>query len=607
MKKKSASQSAFFKLRIALGVVLCFGAITLILLALGKVSAQPQTSLGQSGNSQQPIYTAPQVQRQNPYSDAWLAVNHGKYDNIWTAEYETRLQQAIPSPGTLVDGLLNPLYGPDVRMSNGNVLGIGQNEFQIEINPTNSLNAIATSNDGQTAGVGIFRTTDGGLTWSSRDASFYGVQTACCDPGNAFGTDGKAYAIILDTAPAATYILRSTDGGGTWAGPTQVSTPDRPNVAVDPTNSNIVYITFTDFDQPAGRIAGYKSTDGGVTWGSEFLIGDPISPPGYQQSSQPRVASNGWIYVGYQEYNSEVAGCAAGVRNEVARSTDGGATWTTTAELTIVQGGACIAAQAGRGIFCINASGSSFRSRSHPIMGVNPSDPTHVYMVYSGGDLEPTGTYSCGGGTGNHSDTLFRKSTDSGATWSSPVKINSDPDGANKDQYYPWMSVLPNGRIWVGWNDRRDDPNDFLSKWYQAHSDDEGTTWLDINGAPGNDVVADVQTQPSTFIGDYHGLGAGGQGNGNVLGMWFDSRNSVAGDAYTDPLAASTATPSPTATATATVTATPTPTATATATVTTTPTATATATATTTPTPRPTPTPRIAPTPRPRPTPVPRP
>src|SRR5215471_17411464 len=166
MKKKSASQSAFFKFRIVLGVLLCFGAITLVLLALGKVSAQPQPSLGHSGNSQQPIYTVPQVQRQNPYSDAWLAVNHGKYDNIWTAEYETRMQQPIGSPGALLGGLLNPLYGVDVRMSNGNVIGSNQNEFQIAINPTNSLNAIGTSNDSLAAGVGIFRTTDGGLTWT---------------------------------------------------------------------------------------------------------------------------------------------------------------------------------------------------------------------------------------------------------------------------------------------------------------------------------------------------------------------------------------------------------------------------------------------------------
>src|SRR5258707_6737421 len=362
MKKKSASQSAFFRFRIVLGVLLCFCAITLVLLALGKVSAQPQTSLGQSGNSQQPIYTAPQVQRQNPYSDAWLAVNHGKYDNSWTAEYEPRLQKSAQTPGDLLPGLLTPLYGVDVRISNGNVLGSGQNEFQIDVNPLNNLNAIGTSNDGQTAGVGIFRTTDGGATWTSRDASFYGVQAACCDPGVAYGTDGKVYAIILDTSPPATYILRSSDGGATWQGPSQVSTPDRPNVAVDPSNSNIVYITYTDFNQPAGRIAGYKSTDGGVTWGSEFLIGDPIAAPGYQQSSQPQVASNGWVYVGYQEYNDQNVGCSAGVRNELARSTDGGATWTIT-QMSIVQGAAVVGAQARHGIFCTHRASEPVRSR----------------------------------------------------------------------------------------------------------------------------------------------------------------------------------------------------------------------------------------------------
>src|SRR5215470_16397439 len=45
MKKKSASQSAFFKLRLLLGVLLCFGGITIVLLA------QPRTPSAQSGNS----------------------------------------------------------------------------------------------------------------------------------------------------------------------------------------------------------------------------------------------------------------------------------------------------------------------------------------------------------------------------------------------------------------------------------------------------------------------------------------------------------------------------------------------------------------------------
>ena len=176
MKKKSASQSAFFKLRIAFGVLLCLAAITLVLFGLGKASAQSRNSQSiiraqyrgvmpvvkfdiPVGGGANAVFT-----KQNPYTEAWLAANHGKYDNIWTAEYETRLQQAAEPVLSDLLNVLTPNYGIDVRMSNGNVLGNGQNEFQIDVNPTNSLNAIGTSNDGQTAGVGIFRTTDGGLT-----------------------------------------------------------------------------------------------------------------------------------------------------------------------------------------------------------------------------------------------------------------------------------------------------------------------------------------------------------------------------------------------------------------------------------------------------------
>src|SRR5947208_13803206 len=44
MKKKSASQSAFFKLRVLVAVLLCFAAITLVLFGFGKASAQPRPS-----------------------------------------------------------------------------------------------------------------------------------------------------------------------------------------------------------------------------------------------------------------------------------------------------------------------------------------------------------------------------------------------------------------------------------------------------------------------------------------------------------------------------------------------------------------------------------
>ena len=114
----------------------------------------------------------------------------------------------------------DPQLRADVRMSNGNVLGSGQNEFQIDVNPpTASTPSAPPTTAKRQASVSSVPPT-AALTWTSRDASFYGVQAACCDPGNAFGPDGRVYAIILDTSPAATYILHSTDGGGTWRGPT---------------------------------------------------------------------------------------------------------------------------------------------------------------------------------------------------------------------------------------------------------------------------------------------------------------------------------------------------------------------------------------------------
>jgi hypothetical protein len=54
MKKKSASQSAFFKLRVLVAVLLCFAAITLGLFAFGKAWAQPKPS----AKSPQPLVRA---------------------------------------------------------------------------------------------------------------------------------------------------------------------------------------------------------------------------------------------------------------------------------------------------------------------------------------------------------------------------------------------------------------------------------------------------------------------------------------------------------------------------------------------------------------------
>ncbi len=478
-----------------------------LLLVMVPVSIQPAAAISPKGN---PTF--------DPCSDSVLAAFHGWFDNVCSAKYE---QQFEPNLGAL-QALLNtagaPSFGTDIRMSNAN-FNTEQNEFQIVINPTDKTNAIGASNDYQTAGVGIYVTTDGGHTWSAKDAPI--STAACCDPGVTFDYLGNAYVIVLDTSPSVTYVLRSTDKGTTWTKVASPATADRPNITADngPTSprKGRLYLTFSELNV-SNRIQGYYSDDKGATWTGPFMVGAPAPSQGYEQSSQPRVGPDGTLWVGYQQYTNSALGCSAGVQNVIAKSTDGGATFTYST-FDIKQGGVCLSSQAGRGVFAIDTSGNYFRSRSHPIMVTHPTKPNLVGFIYSGGDLEST--YSCCGGTGYHSDILFRGSKDGGNTWSKAIKINKDPQG--KDQYYPWVDMMANGNIVVGWHDRRDDPNDFKHMWYMAASTD-GVNWREK-------VVADVQSQPYSFIGDYAGLAAV---NGLVLPMWWDSRIKAAGDPFTD-------------------------------------------------------------------------
>lgn len=78
----------------------------------------------------------------------------------------------------------------------------------------------------------------------------------------------------------------------------------------------------------------------------------------------------------------------------------------------------------------------------------------------------------------------FMASTDGGRTWSEPTKLNDDT--TNLDQYFPGVTVAPNGRIDVAWHDFRNDTiyqpaATFMTElyWdvYHTSSSDGGKTW----------------------------------------------------------------------------------------------------------------------------------
>jgi hypothetical protein len=291
-----------------------------------------------------------------------------------------------------------------------------------------------------------------------------------------------------------------------------------------------------------------------------------------------------------------------------------------TVSSTNVGGFDFIPAQSGRSIdaeagLVWDATGGPFNNR--------------IYLVYTDEIINES----------NDTDIEMRTSTDDGATWTAPVRVNDD--ATTNSQFLPYVALDPTtGTVAVGFHDCRNDngvppngtnmiPNDD-AEYYGTFSTDGGATWAPNRRLSGGFSNAADAANGIDF-GDYVGLSAFA---GKLYAMWADNANCDGTnpngtlhqfDLYANPLVLTggtptptpTASPTPTATATATATATPTATvtatatATATSTATATPTATATATPTATPTatatPRPTPTPRPHVTPRPRPTPLPRP
>ncbi len=74
-------------------------------------------------------------------------------------------------------------------------------------------------------------------------------------------------------------------------------------------------------------------------------------------------------------------------------------------------------------------------------------------------------------------DVMFSRSTNRGATWSSPVRVNDDPIGDNTYEWFGTISVAPNGRIDVIWNGAG--TNIRNSELRYASSQDGGVTWSD--------------------------------------------------------------------------------------------------------------------------------
>ncbi|MER3439279.1 MAG: hypothetical protein C4346_17775, partial [Chloroflexota bacterium] len=126
-------------------------------------------------------------------------------------------------------------------------------------------------------------------------------------------------------------------------------------------------------------------------------------------------------------------------------------------------------------------------------------------------------------------DIYLMRSFDGGKTWKDPVRVNQDR--TNRAQFFPAITVGPDGVVHLMWGDMRDDPQEVRYNIYYTKSEDRGETFgftlpeqnftapdTRVSDFPSNSLRAFPGGQ---FIGDYFAITAS---DTDVYMVWADSR-----------------------------------------------------------------------------------
>ncbi len=145
--------------------------------------------------------------------------------------------------------------------------------------------------------------TDGGGSFNVQDLN----APYAFSPMVTTAVNGDVYLVRWNSYPTDRNLKvhRSTDGGVTWTGPTQICgtfmTEDVfPYVAADYKDPASLYVVFNDFpssSDPTQRIKFVRSTDFGAHWSSPLMIDDVT--PGGQKEGTVCSSQDGRIHVTY--------------------------------------------------------------------------------------------------------------------------------------------------------------------------------------------------------------------------------------------------------------------------------------------------------------------
>lgn len=482
--------------------------------------------------------------------------------------------------------------------------GQAQNETSMAVDPNDATHVLASYNDYR-RGDGTCGTTyslDSGRTWSDstvpngfvRGADFGSPREYFQGGGDtsvAYDSRGNAYLScqLFSRGSAVSpnpdqssglYVFRSTGtSGASWNFPARAVAQhsdvagagdfllDKQLMTVDASTTSRfrdrVYVTWTTFAADGtSYIYSAHSSDYGETFSAPvlvsrdsarcdntFTIPTPQGRCNENQFSQPFTAPDGTLYVTWANFNNTVKG--ADNRNQMllARSTNGGASFSAPVLAgTYYDLPDCQSTQGhAPGRACVPERGTSqdsyFRAANYPIGAVDPTDPNRVLITY-GSYLNrdsnertgcvPTGfaadglnTYQGAKTGGCNNDIIVSTSTNAGRAFSGtnldprllPV-VTSSPRQAKSSQFWQAAAFSPTGIFAVSYYDRQ-------------YGNDETTGYSDITLSTSTDrtsylnrrVTSSPMPPPTqfagTFAGDYTGIAVSAQA---AYPIWTDTR-----------------------------------------------------------------------------------
>ncbi|HYV94951.1 MAG TPA: T9SS type A sorting domain-containing protein [Chitinophagales bacterium] len=366
----------------------------------------------------------------------------------------------------------------NVNASGQNILGDAANEPNIAVNPLNEDQIVigwrqfdnVSSNFRQ---AGWSYTSDGGQTWTFPGVIDPGMFHS--DPVLDYDTAGNFYYNSL-SGNFVCQVYKSTDGGASWDAGTDAYGGDKQWMTIDRTTgvgSGNIYAFWTFVYSTC--IPGFftRSTDEGSSY--EYCT----EVEGYPFWGTMAVGNEGELYIA----GSDTDGNVIVAKSLNAQSPDSLVSWNLPAF-----------------VFMDGYPGAGASVNPEGLLGqinidVDRSGGAGQGNVYVLATLVRSSI-------GDQGDVMFAKSTDGGATWSSPIQINDDLS-VTHTQWLATMSVAPNGRIDAAWLDTRDtQPFTDSSALYYSYSIDQGSTWS-VNEKLSDSFDPHVGYPNQNKMGDY--------------------------------------------------------------------------------------------------------